>query len=128
MALDVAPLLYPFTIVSNIFTLKNDIAKTHFNNVGLNVLDNAPLAVYYAVLTGNSLVMGLKTDNSPIDKRLSKMKAAIENIMSLVATGNLMINQLMEPKATVAIIAKAASTKKPQWTIMMAKNVHQVVS
>jgi hypothetical protein len=36
--------------------------------------------------------MGLKTDNSPIDTRLSKMEVAIENIASLVAVGNLAVN------------------------------------
>jgi hypothetical protein len=46
MAFDVARLLCPFTAVSDIFTLKKDIAKTHSNNVGLNVLNNAPLAIY----------------------------------------------------------------------------------
>jgi hypothetical protein len=46
MALDVAPLLCPFIVTSDIFTLKKDIAKTHCNNPGLNILDNAPLAVY----------------------------------------------------------------------------------
>jgi hypothetical protein len=46
MALDVAPLLCPFIVVSDIFMLKKDTAKTHCNNAGLNVLDNAPLAVY----------------------------------------------------------------------------------
>jgi hypothetical protein len=45
MALVAAPLLCPFTIVSDIFMLK-DIAKTYYNNVGFNVRDNAPLAVY----------------------------------------------------------------------------------
>jgi hypothetical protein len=46
MALAIAPLLCPFTVVSDIFMLKKDIAKTHYINIGLNVLDNAPLAVY----------------------------------------------------------------------------------
>jgi hypothetical protein len=36
--------------------------------------------------------MGLKTNNSPVDARLSKMEAAIENIMSLKTAGNLAIN------------------------------------
>jgi hypothetical protein len=36
--------------------------------------------------------MGLKTDNSPVDVRLSKMEVAIKNIMFLVATGNLVVN------------------------------------
>jgi hypothetical protein len=46
MVLDAASLLCPFLVMSNIFTLKKDIAKMHYNNVGLKVLDNAPLAVY----------------------------------------------------------------------------------
>jgi hypothetical protein len=44
MALDVAPLLCPFIVVSDIFTLKKNIAKMHCNNVEFNVL--AALAVY----------------------------------------------------------------------------------
>jgi hypothetical protein len=50
MAFVAALLLCPFTITSNIFTLKKDTTKTHYNNVGLNVPDNAPLAVYQAAL------------------------------------------------------------------------------
>jgi hypothetical protein len=46
MVLVVAPLLCPFTITLDIFTLKKDITKMHCNNAGFNVLDNAPLAVY----------------------------------------------------------------------------------
>jgi hypothetical protein len=53
MALATAPLLCPFTIASDIFMLKKDTAKTHYINVGLNVPDNAPLAIYQAALTGN---------------------------------------------------------------------------
>ncbi len=45
MALVVAPLLCPFIVALEIFTLK-DIAKMHCNNAEFNVLDNAPLAVY----------------------------------------------------------------------------------
>jgi hypothetical protein len=56
------------------------------------------------------------------------MEAAIENIASLVAVGNLVVNQLMEREATVVITAKAASAEKPKWTMVMAKNVRQVVS
>jgi hypothetical protein len=44
MALNVAVLLCPFTVTLDIFMLKKDTAKTHYNNAGLNVLDNAPLA------------------------------------------------------------------------------------
>jgi hypothetical protein len=36
--------------------------------------------------------MGFKTDSSPVDAWLSKMEAAMENIMFLMATGNLAIN------------------------------------
>jgi hypothetical protein len=46
MAFNVAPLLCPFTIALDIFMLKKDTAKMHYNNAGLNVLNNAPLAVY----------------------------------------------------------------------------------
>jgi hypothetical protein len=52
MVFDVAPLLCPFTVASDIFTLK-DTAKTHYNNVRLNVPDNAPLTVYQATLVGH---------------------------------------------------------------------------
>jgi hypothetical protein len=67
MALNAAPLLCPFTIASDIFTLKKDIAKMHYSNVELNILDNAPLVVYQVALAGHWLVMGLKIDSSPID-------------------------------------------------------------
>jgi hypothetical protein len=46
MALATASLLCPFTIASNIFMLKKDTTKTHYINAELNVIDNAPLAVY----------------------------------------------------------------------------------
>jgi hypothetical protein len=92
MALATSPLLCPFTVASDIFMLKKDTAKTHCMNTGLNVPDNAPLTVYQAALAGNWLVMGLKTDSPPIDARLSKMEAAIENIASLAAISNLAIN------------------------------------
>jgi hypothetical protein len=36
--------------------------------------------------------MGLKTDSSLVDARLSKMEATIENIVFLAAVGNLAIN------------------------------------
>jgi hypothetical protein len=36
--------------------------------------------------------MGFKTDSSPVDMRLSKMEATIENIASLAAAGNLTVN------------------------------------
>jgi Sec7-like guanine-nucleotide exchange factor len=72
--------------------------------------------------------MGLKTDTPPIDARLSKIEAVIENIVSLAAAGNLAVNQLMERKTTMAITAKAVSTKETKWTMVMAKNVRQVVN
>jgi hypothetical protein len=83
MALDATPLLCPFTVASDIFTLKKNITKTHCNNVGLNVPYNAPFAVYQATLAGHWLIMGFKIDTSPVDARLSKMEAAIEHITSL---------------------------------------------
>ncbi len=67
--------------------------------------------------------MGLKTDSSPIDMWLSKMKAAIENIAFLAPVGNLVINQLMEREAVVVVTAKATSMKEPKWTMVMAKNM-----
>jgi hypothetical protein len=128
MALAIAPLLCPFTVMSDIFILKKDTAKTHYINAGFNVPDNAPLAVYQAALAGNWLVMGLKTDSPPIDARLSKMEAVIENIVSLAAASNLAVNQLMERETTMAITAKAVSTEEAKWTTVMAKNVRQVVN
>jgi hypothetical protein len=124
MALAIALLLCPFTIVSDIFMLKKDIAKTHYINAGLNVPDNAPLAVYQVALAGNWLVMGLKTDTPFIDVRLSKIEAVIENIASLAAAGNLAVNQLMERETTMAITAKVVSTEEAKWTTVMAKNIH----
>ncbi len=55
------------------------------------------------------------------------MEAAIENITSLAVVGNLAVNQLMEHEATAAITAKAVFAKEPKWTMVMAKNVRQVV-
>jgi hypothetical protein len=92
MALNAALLLCPFTIVSDIFALKKDIAKMHCNNAKLNIPDNAPLAVYKAALAGHWLLMGLKINNSPVDAQLSKMEVAIENIASITAVGNLVVN------------------------------------
>jgi hypothetical protein len=67
MVLDVALLLCPLTIVSNIFTLKKDTTKTHCNKAELNVLNIVPLAIYQAALPGHWLVMGFKMDNSLVD-------------------------------------------------------------
>jgi hypothetical protein len=92
MVLNVARLLCPFTIVLDIFTLRKDTAKQHYNNARLNVPDNASLAVYQAALVGHLLVMGFKINNSPVDAGLSKMEATIENIVFFVAVGNLVVN------------------------------------
>jgi hypothetical protein len=105
MVLNATSLLCPFITTSNIFTLK-DTAKQHCNNVGLNVLDNASLAVYQAALAGQQLTMGLNTNNSPIDARLSKIEVAIKNITSLMAVGNLVVNRLMEHDAATVVTAK----------------------
>ncbi len=53
MALIATPLLCPFIIASDIFTLKKDTTKTHCNNVRLNILDNAPMVVYQTALAGH---------------------------------------------------------------------------
>jgi len=92
MAFNSTPLLCPFTIASDIFTLKKDTTKMQCNNVGLNVPDNAPLAVYQIALAGHWLVMGLKIDISPINTWLYKMEVVIKNIASLMATNNLVVN------------------------------------
>jgi hypothetical protein len=67
--------------------------------------------------------MGLKTDNSPIDTRLSKIEAAIENIASLTIASNLAVNQLIEREVTVTITTKATFVEEPKWTTVMARNV-----
>ncbi len=46
MALVATLPLCPFIVASDIFTLKKDTAKTHCNNVELNIPHNAPLVVY----------------------------------------------------------------------------------
>ncbi len=56
------------------------------------------------------------------------MEAAIENITSFAAAGNLTIDQLMECEAATVVTANAVSTEEPKWTTVMAKNVCQVVS
>jgi hypothetical protein len=120
---NVAPLLCPFIVALDIFTLKKDTAKTHCNNVELNIPDNAPLAIYKVALARHWLVMGLKIDSSFVNAQLSKTEMAIENIASLATIGNLMVNQLMECEATIAVTTKAAFTEEPNWTTMIAKNV-----
>jgi hypothetical protein len=72
--------------------------------------------------------MGFKTESSPIDAWLSRMEVAIKNIVFLVATNNLAVNQLMECEAAIAITTKAVFTKEPKWTTVMAKNMCYVVS
>jgi hypothetical protein len=123
MALNATSLLCPFTIASDIFMFRKDIAKMLCNNTGLNVLDNAPLPDYQATLAGHWLIMGLKTDSSPVNTWLSKMEAAIKNMASLVATGNLAVNQLIERKAAAVVITKATSAEEPKWTTVMAMNM-----
>jgi hypothetical protein len=114
MAFDVAPLLCPFTVTLNIFMLNRDIAKMHCNNVGLNVLGNAPMVIYQTDLARHWLVMGLKIDNSLVDARLSKMEATIENIASLAIVGKPAVNQLMEREAAAVITTKVAFAEEPK--------------
>ncbi len=123
MTFNATLLLCPFTTVLDIFMLRVDTAKQHYNNVGLNVLDNASLVVYQATLAEHWLVMGFKTDNSPVDAWLFKMETTIKNIASFAAVGNLTINQLMERKAVVILTANVAYVKESKWTIVMAKNM-----
>ncbi len=52
MALIATLLLCPSTVVSNIFTLKKDTTKMHYNNTKFNIPNNAPLAIYQATLVG----------------------------------------------------------------------------
>jgi hypothetical protein len=49
MAFDATPLLCPFIVVLDIFTPK-ETSNQHYENVRLNVLDNASLAVYHVTL------------------------------------------------------------------------------
>jgi hypothetical protein len=67
--------------------------------------------------------MGLKTNDSLIDARLSKMEATIKNITTHTAIGNLVVNQLMEHKAITTVTTKATSTQEPKRTTVMAKNL-----
>jgi hypothetical protein len=53
MALNAASLLCPFTIASDIFTFKKDTTKMHCKNAGLNIPNNAPLAVNLVTLVGH---------------------------------------------------------------------------
>jgi hypothetical protein len=72
--------------------------------------------------------MGVESNSSFVDMRLSKMKVAIKNIMFLATDNNLAMKQLMECEAIRDVTAKTTSTKHPKWTTMMAKNVRQVVN
>ncbi len=128
MALVATLLLCPFNVALDIFTLKKDITMTHNNNTELNVPDNAPLTVYQVALAKHWLIMGLKTNNSPIDAWLSKMEVAIKNIVSFTTASNLAVNQLMEREAITIVTTKVASIKEHKWTMVMAKNMHQVVN
>jgi len=67
--------------------------------------------------------MGLKTDSSFINTRLSKMEVTIENIASLTTISNLAVNQLIEHEVIAIVTTKATSTEEPKWTTVMAKNV-----
>jgi hypothetical protein len=85
-----------------------------YNNTGLNIPDNAPLAVYQVAPAAQWLVMGFKTNSSLVHTRLSKMEATIKNIASPAATGNLAVNQLMECEAAVVVTAKVMSVEEPK--------------
>ncbi len=67
MVFATALLLCPFIGASNIFMLKKDTTKTHYNSAGVNVPHNAPLVIYQVALAEHWLVMGLKTDSSLVD-------------------------------------------------------------
>jgi hypothetical protein len=56
------------------------------------------------------------------------MEAAIENIVSFAIASNFTVNQLMEHEVTAVAIIKARSLEEPKWTIVMARNVRQVVN
>jgi hypothetical protein len=60
--------------------------------------------------------MGLKIDSSPIDAWLCMMEAAIENVVSLMTVGNLVVNQLMEHEVVAVVTTKAASVEEPKRT------------
>jgi hypothetical protein len=123
MVFDTTPLMCPFNVESDIFTLKKDTSKMHYNNARLNVPDNASLVVYQATLAEHWLFMGFKTDMSHVDTRLSKMEVAIENITSFAAVGNLVVNQLIERKVATVVTPKAASVEEPKWSTIIVKNV-----
>ncbi|CAK9222524.1 unnamed protein product [Sphagnum troendelagicum] len=60
--------------------------------------------------------------------RLFKIEASIKNIASLMTVSNLALNQLIEREATITVTTKATSAKEPKWTMVMVRNVRQVVS
>ncbi len=45
--------------------------------------------------------------DTPIDARLSKMEAPMENIASLMVVGNLVVNQLIEREVAAVVTTKA---------------------
>ncbi len=56
------------------------------------------------------------------------MEAAIKNIAFSKAASNLVVIQLMECEVAVVVTVKVAFTKELNWTMVIAKNVRQVVS
>jgi hypothetical protein len=56
------------------------------------------------------------------------MEVAIKNIVSFTTASNLAVNQLMEREAITIVTTKVASIKEHKWTMVMAKNMHQVVN
>ncbi|CAK9259309.1 unnamed protein product [Sphagnum jensenii] len=71
--------------------------------------------------------MGLKTNGSPVDAHLSKMEATIENIVSLTATDNLVVNQLMERKEerklNLRLIGFEAKEGEPEKELVQRLNI-----
>jgi len=56
------------------------------------------------------------------------MEATIENTASLTTVGNFVVNQLMECEVVAVITTKVMFVEDPKRTMVMAKNVCQVVS
>ncbi len=52
----------------------------------------------------------------------------IKNIASFAAIGNLAVNELMEHEVTAIIIVKVIFMKESKWTMVMTKNMREVVS
>jgi hypothetical protein len=59
---------------------------------------------------------------------LSKIEVIIKNIASFAAIGNLAVNELMEHEVTAIIIVKVIFMKESKWTMVMTKNMREVVS